>query len=249
MLPIVMLAPFFGAKLLPNVIKVMFCFALVTIFLPEALVLMHKNLEINFTFVGYMCKEGAIGFLMGFLIALPFLIAQASGSYIEHIRGASSLQVQDPVAQNSTAPLGILYNYVLITTFYLIGGPFYFLEAVGKSFQTVPVDGLLNPIFFSIQIPFWQQVTGLIQHVFSLSIQLGAPSIVGVLMTEMFLGIANRMAPQVQIVFLGLPLKSWVGLALLAAAWYFIVQQLGKESLSWIKTIDETIQSAKSFAS
>jgi len=66
-------------------------------------------------------------------------------------------------------------------------------------------------------------------------------------MAEMFLGIANRLAPQVQIVFLGISLKSWIGLALLAAAWYLIMTQLGKETLDWLKNIDLTIQQAAAF--
>jgi type III secretory pathway component EscT len=89
---------------------------------------------------------------------------------------------------------------------------------------------------------YWKIIIGLLHQVLSLAIQLGAPSIIGILMAEMFLGIANRLSPQVQIVFLGISLKSFVGLALLAAAWFFILKQLGKESLSWMKTLHQAIQ-------
>ena len=95
---------------------------------------------------------------------------------------------------------------------------------------------------FSLKVSFWKVIIGLLAHVLSLAIQLGAPSIIGILMAEMFLGIANRLAPRVQIVFLGISLKSFVGLALLAAAWFFILKQLGKESLSWIKVMYRTVQ-------
>ena len=77
-----------------------------------------------------------------------------------------------------------------------------------------------------------------------MAIQLGAPAIIGILMAEMFLGIANRLAPQVQIVFLGIPLKSWVGLAMLAIAWYYILQQLSKESDIWLKVVENAINQA-----
>ena len=66
---------------------------------------------------------------------------------------------------------------------------------------------------------------------FTLCIQLAAPSLIGILLTDMFLGIANRMAPQVQIVFLGIPLKSWVGLAILAAAWSLILSVMSKHAM------------------
>ncbi len=60
-------------------------------------------------------------------------------------------------------------------------------------------------------------------------------------MAEMFLGIANRLAPQVQIAFLGMSLKSLVGIALLWAAWFFILQQLGKQSLQWVQKLNRLI--------
>ena len=63
-------------------------------------------------------------------------------------------------------------------------------------------------------------------------------------MAEMFLGIANRLAPQVQIVFLGISLKSWIGLGMLALAWYYIIQQFSKESEIWLNTIENAIKQA-----
>ena len=71
----------------------------------------------------------------------------------------------------------------------------------------------------------------------TLSIQLGAPAISAVVMIDMFLGIINRLAPQVQIVFLGMPLKSWIGLMFLFVASQFIFQQFGIEALRWLKTV------------
>jgi type III secretory pathway component EscT len=77
----------------------------------------------------------------------------------------------------------------------------------------------------------------------AISLQLAAPSLVAILMAEMFLGIANRLAPQVQIAFLGMALKSFVGLALLWAGWYFILQQIGKQSILWLQHLTQLIRS------
>jgi len=82
---------------------------------------------------------------------------------------------------------------------------------------------------------------GILTKFLALSLQLAAPSLVAILMTEMFLGIANRLAPQVQIAFLGMALKSFIGLALLWAAWYFILQQIGKQSILWLQTLNQLI--------
>ena len=80
----------------------------------------------------------------------------------------------------------------------------------------------------------------MLQHIMNLAIQLSAPALIGMLLTDLFLGIANRMAPQVQVVFLGIPLKSWVGIALIAAAWSLIITVMGKESIS-MDQVDQSI--------
>ena len=51
-------------------------------------------------------------------------------------------------------------------------------------------------------------------QIITIAIQLAAPALVAILMAEMFLGIANRLAPQVQIAFLGMSIKSLLGLGL-----------------------------------
>lgn len=244
-LPIMALAPFFGSKSIPHPVKIMFSICICTIFLPSILVnLKQTEIPFNYLFIGFMLKELIIGFILGYLVAIPFYIAQSSGTLIDHIRGSSALQVTDPTTQTQTGPIGIFYNYTLIAIFFLIGGPFLFIDALGTSFELIPINGFFNPNFFSNKVPFWHDMITLLNYIFSMSIQLGAPSIIGILMAEMFLGIANRLAPQVQIVFLGISLKSWVGLAILAVAWVFIINQLGKESLSWIKSITQVIKQA-----
>ena len=244
LIPIMILAPFFGSKTTPASIRIMFSIAILAILLPQVLFSIKAPIPFDMVFVGYFIKELAIGFILGLLVSVPFYIAQTSGTLTDHMRGAQSLQVTDPTTSSKTGPIGIFYNYVLIVVFFLIGGPFFFIDALGKSFQLIPVDKLFNPLFFSMKIPLWKLLVGLFNYILSMSIQLAAPPLIGVLMAEMFLGIANRMAPQVQIVFLGIPLKSWVGLAMLAAAWYYIVQQLGKESEIWLKIVESAIKQA-----
>lgn len=243
LLPIMVLAPFLGSQSLPRVVKIIFSLALIAILLPQILFSVKREIPFDTEFGFLMLKELIIGFVLGFLSAVPFYIAQGSGNLIDYIRGAASLQVTDPTTHTQTGPVGILYNYILIASFFFIGGPFLFFDSIAQSFDIIPLDQFINPKFFvTTELPFWQIIVKLLNRVLSMAIQLGAPSIIGILMAEMFLGIANRLAPQVQIVFLGISLKSWIGLGLLAAAWYFVINQLGKESLNWIKIMDDTIR-------
>lgn len=240
-MPIMIIAPFFGAKNSPAIARMLFSICLASILLPMVIAPLKEEIPLNIRFAGYALKEVLVGGILGFLVTIPFYTAQSAGNLIDNIRGSASLQVTDPSTQSQTGPVGIFYNYILITVFFSVGGPFYFISALVSSFELVPVNDVLNPYFFTMETPFWKIIITLLTHLLSLAIQLGAPSIIGILMGEMFLGIANRLAPQVQIVFLGISLKSFIGLALLAAAWFLILRQLGKESMVWLKVIYHTI--------
>jgi type III secretion protein T len=245
LLPIMVLAPFLGAKNLPMVIRMLFSVALVAIFLPQNLMQATKELGFGLEYILLAMKELIIGATLGFLAAVPFFIAQMAGTLIDHQRGASSLQVTDPSTQSQASSIGVMYNYVLIALFFLLNGPFIFFEGIATSYKILPVDTWINPIFFHLETPFWKQIYSLFNMMMVLAIQLSAPALIGIFLTDMFLGIANRLAPQVQIVFLGMSLKSWIGLALMTAAWSLIIKVMSKEAINWFQTINHLIETFK----
>jgi type III secretion protein T len=243
MAPIVSIAPFLGARL-PNGVKVGLAVALAAVLLPH-LIVSAKGPPLAFDahFTAYCIKELFVGLLLAFLVSIPFYIAQSSGILIDFLRGSSALQVQDPVMQSQSSSIGQLYNLVFIVLFYEIGGPFLFLEGILNSYTVIPVDGFIPAALFNLQQPLWKFLMALLTKFLAISIQLAAPSLVAILMAEMFLGIANRLAPQVQIAFLGMALKSFVGLALLWAAWHFILQQLDKQAILWLQSLNQLMLS------
>lgn len=240
--PIVALAPFLGAKL-PGGVKVGLAIALTAVFLPHVASRAQLPLPtFDFLFIGYAIKEIFIGFILAFLINVPFYIAQSSGVLIDFQRGSSALQVFDPLMQTQVSPIGQLYNYTFIVLFYEIGGIFLFLQAVMNSYGALPADAFMPALFFHIQHGFWKFIIVLLSKFTAIAMQLAAPSLVAILMTDMFLGIANRLAQQVQISFLGMALKSLLGLALLWAGWYFILKQLTIQSQLWVESIDRILK-------
>jgi len=244
LLPIVSLAPFIGSKNNPPApIRIGFSLALVAIFLPSNLLSVQGEIHFTFAFIGFFLKELAIGFVLGFMAMIPFLIAQMAGSLVDFQRGASSLQVSDPTTQTQTGPIGLLANFALIAIFYSLDGPFLYFNGLADSYRLIPVDGVVNSAFINSQNGFWLQVYGLAGLMMSVAVQLASPALIGILLTDLFLGIANRLAPQVQIVFLGIALKSWVGIALLTAAWGLMLQVMGRQSIEWFQALNSMIQS------
>jgi type III secretion protein T len=234
MLPIISLAPFFGAKVMPHPVKVVFGFSLFVIFLPQLGFVTTTKLDFNLMLVLYMIKEMFVGILIGYMISIPFIIVQNAGILIDHQRGGASLMVNDPTIQNQSSPLGTLFNLVLIYMFFLIDGPFMVIDIISQSYTILPPDQFINPQFFSLDSKFIGQIEKLMGKVMILSTQLAAPALIIILMTDFFLGIANRLAPQVQITFLGMPLKSLLGLAIVFFGWQLLTQQFLNETYSYL---------------
>lgn len=246
--PIIGLAPFLGGKVTPVSTRIGFAIMLAFVFLPMVITYSGHQEVINLSwkFSILAVKELFLGFVMGFLISVPFFVAQSSGILIDSLRGSSSMQAQDPTLQNQSSSIGNLFNYTLIVLFFQLDGPFLFFDAFLKSYELIPPDSFINPKFFALQMPLWSVATTILHHILALSIQLAAPAIIAVLMTETFLGIANRLAPQVQISFLGMALKSFVGLLVLWTGWFFILKQTGKESLNWVEALNKILYSWQS---
>lgn len=241
MLPIIAQAPFFGARVLPHPVKVTFAISLFVIFLPQLLQVTTSIPPFNTTTLALFAKELFVGFLLGLLISIPFIIVQAAGMYIDHQRGGASLMVNDPTIQNQSSPIGTMFNLIFISIFFLIDGPFLFIDAISKSYELIPPDLFINHRFFEHNSAFWQKSVTLFNQVMKISVQLASPALIAILMTDVFLGIANRLATQVQITFLGLPLKSLLALAVIFVGWKAFISQLVVESYSWLNVINEMI--------
>lgn len=243
LLPIIAMSPFFGAKVLPNPVKVTFGLTLFVVFLPHLLQVTTTPLSFDLPMVLLMTKEVFVGYVLGYIMSVPFGIVGNVGMMIDHQRGGASLMVNDPLIQNQSSPLGTLFNFVLVYLFFVTDGPFLFIDAIISSYDAIPPDRLLHPDFFKHSNPFWKTQIALLNSVMVISIQLAAPALIVILMTDFFLGIANRMAPQVQITFLGMPLKSLLGLAVVCMGWKLYNDETIKQTMVWLNVVKQAIHS------
>lgn len=224
--PIIALVPFFGGKVLPRPVKVTFGISLFAIFLPQLIFVTKTPLDFNLTLVMYLAKEVFVGLLIGFFLSIPFIIVQNSGILIDHQRGGASLMVNDPTMQNQSSPLGTLFNLVLIYLFFLMEGPDQVLNIISESYVILPPDQMMTASIFDEKSQVFSKIVGIVGNVMIVSTQLAAPALIMILMTDFFLGIANRLAPQVQITFLGMPLKSLLALVVVFAGWHLFNDEI-----------------------
>ncbi len=237
MAPIVSFVPFFGAKL-PSSTKMGLAIALTFIFLPQIVMTNKTDLALNGYYLVCVIKELFVGVLLAFLAGVPFLMLQSSGTIIDFQRGSSSLQVTDPSMLTQTSAIGLFLNNMMILVFFETGGLYLYVDTLSHAYKVLPPAELLSRAFFeSFHLPLWQTMLTLVSQFMAISIQLAAPSLLAILMTETFLGIANRLAPQVQITFLGMPLKSFLGIGVLFVGWFIILKQMSIQSNLWFEKV------------
>lgn len=229
--------------MVPDSARIGFAAAITLLFLPFLMSVTPGTVKLDLAFLILMIKEVFVGVLIAFLISIPFFIAQSAGSIIDHQRGAQSLQVTNPNSSSPTSPMGTLFSDLMTVIFYALGGVLFFFEAFFSSYHIIPPNKFLSPKFFTLDHLIWVSMIDMANLVLKLVLQLSAPALLIILLSDVFLGVANRMAPQVQVTFLLYSLKSFMGIAIVWLGWWLLLRQLDIELLTWFKTFTRLIQS------
>ena len=110
---------------------------------------------------------------------------------------------------------GKLYLQVAIVAFLLLNGHHLFIRGYVHSFELLPVWTF--PSFSMGPEPILNELIGLTGSLFVVALQLAAPAVIALFLTDVAFGILNRAAPQVNVFNLSQPVK--MGLGLLLSIW------------------------------
>lgn len=162
-------------------------------------------------------KEGFIGLVLGFVFAIPLWAFDAMGDFVDTQRGANMAQTLNPLSGQESSPLGQLFAQAITVLLFVGGGFTAMTAAVYQSFAVWPVFSALPP--FGDDAP--AAMLGLLDKLLHLAVLLSAPVIFAMFIAEAGLAIVSRFAPQLQVFFLAMPVKS--GLAMLVFALYAVI--------------------------
>lgn len=238
-LPIFGIVPYLGGKLFPAPMKmgiaISWCLVLFPKVLNDSFVTQYLETQ---AFYLLLIKEVVIGCVIAFLLSIPFYAAQASGSFVTNQQGIQGMDnATAPISIEQSSPQGILYHYIVAITFWLMGGYKIVLSLLLQSIAIIPLETFIHTELLHIETPLWVTVLKIPQLFLIMTIQLGAPAIVAMLLSDLFLGIINRMAPQVQVIYLLSALKAFMGTLFMWLAWWFIMKQINIFTVAWFKQI------------
>ncbi len=221
------IVPFFGGSVVPSQVKVATAMALVIITYPSLLAeLPPDGSPLPFGavgFVGMLAKEVFVGFTLGFVASLVFEAVQVAGRLADLQRGSTMSELFAPQLQERVSELGQFKLQLAIVIFLTTGAHRFFISALVRSFEFIPalkfphIEGGWTPA-----AEFMTMITG---SVLSIGIQLAVPIIITLLLVDLFFGLINRVAPQVNVFFLSMPVKMWIGIFVVALMLPFLVER------------------------
>ena len=205
-------APFFGGASVPGRVRAATAAAFVVVAFP-ALEAGSPGAGVSpgvVEFVALLAKETFVGFTLGFVASLVFEAVQVAGRIVDVQRGSAMAEVFSPELQARVSELGQFKLQLAVVLFLLFGLHRLFIGALLRSFDLIPVGSF--PRLAEGWAPAAADMTRLTGEVFSVGVQLAAPALVALLATDLLFGVVNRVAPQVNVFFLSMPVKMLVGL-------------------------------------
>jgi flagellar biosynthetic protein FliR len=209
---ILMLFPVFSFSALPVNYRFALSFFLTLIILPivrpEFVV---PNITNYLQLFALMFNEAIIGAMIGFFTKFLFAAVSLAGELIDMQVGLSMMQMPDPINEGEMVSVtGYYYMLIFAIAFLMLNGHYFLLLAVHKCFTLMPPAQAVLDI--NTILPM---TVKLLQNLMEISIRLGAPIIITMIVTTFVLGIIAKTMPQMNVFIVGMPLKIGVGFVLM----------------------------------
>jgi flagellar biosynthetic protein FliR len=127
--------------------------------------------------------------------------------------GFAMANIIDPISGVTAPIMGNLKYMLLMLVFLSINGHHYLLSAIMDSYKWLPLDNKLFQVYYGGNITLFLIRT--FADTFLLAIQISAPIVVAMLLTDFGLALLARTAPQYNVFVIGIPIKIIIGLAML----------------------------------
>lgn len=184
-------------------------------------------------FAGYIAIQFTVGLMIGYMSFLIMAAVQFGAEILDVQMGLSVAASFDPASHGSVNMIRRWAFYLAMVLYLLFNGHHRALEAVAYSYQVIPLDGMA---FSHRLIEDVIAKTGLI---FSLGLQIAAPVVASLFITQVALGMLARVAPQMNVFMLSFPLNIAIGMTLLSSMLLLLSERLGQlfdDNIHWMWT-------------
>ncbi|OHB48205.1 MAG: hypothetical protein A2Y10_04770 [Planctomycetes bacterium GWF2_41_51] len=222
-----LVTPLFSGDILPARIKAAIIL-LISIFFASvapSLIDFSQISELEAFFL--ICSEMIYGLAMGLITILIYSAVKVAGQMIEREMGLAMSEILDPITGESAESLSILIDMLFILFFLSANGHQMLLLILSKSYQVFPageVTSVLALVEGIIKAGSVMLIAGL---------RLAAPMLCVFLVLLVVLAVFSRLMPDMDILFISMPLRVGMGLLMLGIFLPFI-NQFVSEFADWM---------------
>lgn len=205
----VVFAPFFSARSLPNVTKAMFTLAVAYLLAPLVAALPHAEATLSFSAI---LGELAVGLIYGITLALLNEMLLFAGQIIGVQFSFSLVNLLDPTSQIQTPLMGELLQLMGTLVLLSAGLDRILLDSVIRSFRAAPLG------MFAMTPATPPLIVDAVSGVFLAALELAAPVLAATMLVEVAISLVSKLSPQLPAMSLSVPMKTLTGFALLAGS-------------------------------
>ncbi len=155
-----------------------------------------------------LLNEVLLGATIGFICSMFVGACQLAGELMGYSTSLNAAQSLDPFNGISSPALMQVMNTVFVLMILLSNSHLALLRMLGASFRTVP------PAMTWINAGLGEHILSLGSSMFTLGVGLAMPLMAAALLVDVCFGLIARLVPEVNILFLSLPVRLTIGFAL-----------------------------------
>jgi flagellar biosynthetic protein FliR len=237
-LPVVMLTPFLGGESVPSEVKLGLGVMLGLVLYP-LLIVQTRDIPVGpLVFIALMLKELFIGLSLAMVVNIIFDAANVAGGFIDIFSGTNQAQLMVPQIGSQVTLFASLNLQLTVVLFLTLGGHHLVIGAFAESLELIRLDQL--PRFSQGMWPFFDTIIRTSGDMLRIAVAISSPVLLATFLTDLALGMINRVAPQVQVFFVAMQLKPAVSVLIMLTATHLILNRTVAEfgvMFRWLKQV------------
>lgn len=205
-----MVAPIFGAALVPARVRALFSMLLTMLIAPTLHDLPTPDVLSPFS-VLMVAQQLLIGIGLAYFLQMLMQAFVFFGQVVAMQMGLGFASMNDPINGVSVASVSQFYLLMVTLLFLAINGHLVMIDVLVESFRTLPVGADIGGARL-------QTLVGWASWMFSAGLLMALPAVTALLIINCSLGVITRAAPQLNIFAIGFPLMLVLGMLILWAS-------------------------------
>lgn len=156
-------------------------------------------------------NELALGLMLSVGVHAAFATFAIAGRLIDAQMGFTLGAVLDPVSKAHAAVMASALNVLAVLLFFVTDMHHLLLSAYFRTFELLPVGR-------AVSVAGWVSVAQGAGAMFATGFAIASPVVIGLLLADVVVAVASRNMPQMNVMFLSIPLKVLLGMSVMAVS-------------------------------